>query len=126
MNALRRIHKAVRKGGALLDLHPTTPFASVEADGRRLGALDEGEFMELVAKTEAGLAQTVELGLFVPERAVHFDVVERFGDPEELVRKVNDDWFGASVPAEVADAVRTGQPPFDLRERVVLQRLRVI
>ena len=65
-------------GGSLLDLHPTPPFASVESGGRSLGALEEAEFMELVAETKAGLDEAVNLGLFVPGRAVRFDVVERF------------------------------------------------
>jgi hypothetical protein len=126
VNALHRIHHVVKPGGALLDLHPRRPFATVEAAGRLLGSLDEGEFMELVAETEAGLEQVVTQGLFEPGKALRFDVVERFDDGEELVRTVNEDWFGTSVPAELAAAVRAAHPPFDLRERVVLQRLRVI
>jgi hypothetical protein len=126
VDALRKIHETLKPGGALLDLHPTNPFASVEAGGRALGALDESEFMDLVAETGAGLDEAVALGLFVPQRAVRFDVIERFDDGEELIRKVDHEWFGTLVPAEVAAAIRSERPPFDLRERVVLQRLRVV
>jgi hypothetical protein len=126
VNALRRIHEVVKAGGALMDLHPTRPFASVEAGGRQLGSLDEAEFMELVSETEAGLEQAVTLGLFARQKALRFEVVERFDDGEELLRKIDEDWFGTFVPPELADAVRAEQPPFDLRERVVLQRLRVV
>jgi hypothetical protein len=125
VNALSRIHRSVRKGGILLDLHPTKPFATVEAGGLSLGALDEREFMELVAETEARLGETVELGLFAFELAVTFDVLERFESPDELVRKVDEDWFGVSVPTEVARAVRAADPPFDIRERVLLRRFRI-
>lgn len=125
VNALSRIHTAVRKGGILLDLHPTKPFATVEAGGVPLGSLDESEFMEIVAATEAGLDATVRLGLFILEDAVGFDVLERFDSADELVRKVDDDWFGVLVPEAVARAVRAASAPFDLRERVVLQRFRV-
>ena len=125
VNALSRIHRAVKEGGFLLDLHPTKPFATVEAGGAGLGALDEREFMELVAETEAGLDETVQAGLFTLEEAVRFDVLERFDSADELVRKVDDDWFGVSVPKLVARAVRAGSAPFDIRERVVLQRFRV-
>jgi hypothetical protein len=88
--------------------------------------LDEAEFMALVAETEAGLDEAVNLGLFVPEQALRFEVVERFDDGEELLHKVNQEWFGTFVPADVAAAIRSLEPPFDLRERVVLQRLRAI
>jgi hypothetical protein len=125
VNALSRIHKAVKKGGALLDLHPTKPFATVEAGGSSLGSLDEGEFMELVAETEEKLEQTVRRGLFELEDSVTFDVLERFDSPEELVRKVDNDWVGVTVPERVAQAVRAGSPPFDIREGVLLQRFRV-
>jgi hypothetical protein len=125
VNALSRIHRAVTKGGFLLDLHPTKPFATVEAGGEAVGPLDEREFMELVAETEAGLEESVQSGLFALEDAVRFDVLERFESADELVRKVDDDWFGVSVPEPVACAVRAGGAPFDIRERVVLQRFRV-
>jgi hypothetical protein len=125
VNALSRIHRAVKKGGLLLDLHPTKPFATVEAGGLNLGSLDEREFMAIVTETEAGLADTVQLGLFALEDAIEFDVLERFDSADELVRKVDDDWIGVSVPASIARAVRAGSAPFHIRERVVLQRFRV-
>jgi hypothetical protein len=125
VNALRRIHQAVKKGGALLDLHPTQPFATVESGGVPLGSLDEEEFMQLVAETEAKLHETVSQGLFALEHAMTIDVLERFDSADELVRKVDDDWFGVSVPGPVARAVRAGVAPFDIRERVLLQRFRV-
>jgi hypothetical protein len=126
VNALSRIHAVVKEGGILLDLHPTKPFATVEAGGVSLGALDEGEFMEMVAETEASLDETVRLGRFAFEEAVRFDVLERFDSADELVSKVDDDWFGVSVPVPVARAVRAGSAPFDIRERVLLQRFRVV
>jgi hypothetical protein len=122
VNALSRIHRAVEKGGVLLDLHPTKPFASVEAAGVSLGSLDEQEFMQVVAETEAKLEETVRMGLFALEDAVTFDVLERFDSADDLVRKVDDDWFGVSVPQRLASAVRAGSAPFDIRERVLLQR----
>ena len=125
MNALSRIHRAVKNGGSLLDLHPTKPFATVEAGGLSLGPLDEQEFIGLVAETEARLDETVERGLYAFEVAITLDVLERFESPDELVRKVDEDWFGVSVPEEVARAVRSANPPYDIRERVLLRRFRV-
>jgi hypothetical protein len=125
VDALSRIHRAVKRGGILLDLHPTKPFATVEAGRVSLGPLDEREFMHIVAETEAGLAEAVRRGLFVLEEAITFDVLERFQSARELVRKVNEDWLGVSVPKSLARAVRAGNAPLDIRERVVLQRFRV-
>jgi hypothetical protein len=124
VNALSRIHKALKRGGFLLDLHPTKPFATVEAAGVRLGALDESDFMQVVAATEAGLNETLRLGLFALEKRRTFDVVERFDTADELVDAVGD-WVGVSIPNGVAERVRASAHPFDIRERVLLQRLRV-
>jgi hypothetical protein len=125
VNALSRIHKALKKEGVLLDLHPTKPFATVEGAGARLGALDESDFMQVVAATEAGLNETVRLGLFALEKRRTFDVVERFDNADELVDAVAD-WVGVSIPSRVADRVRESVPPFDIRERVLLQRFQVL
>ena len=125
MNALSRIHKALKKEGVLLDLHPTKPFATVEGAGVRLGALDESDFMQVVAATEAGLDETLRLGLFALEKRRTFDVVERFDTADELVDAVAD-WLGVSIPNRVAERVRASAPPFDIHERVLLQRFQVL
>ena len=125
MNALSRIHKALKKEGVLLDLHPTKPFATVEGAGVRLGALDESDFMQIVAATEAGLNETLRLGLFALEKRCTFDVVERFDTADELVDAVAD-WLGVCIPNRVAERVRASAPPFDIRERVLLQRFQVL
>jgi hypothetical protein len=125
VNALSRIHKALRKGGVLLDLHPTKTFATVEGAGVRLGALDESDFMQVVAATEAGLNETLRLALFALEERDTFDVVERFDTADELVDAVAD-WVGVSIPHRVAERVRASAPPFDIRERVLLQWFQVL
>jgi len=125
VNALSRIHKALKKEGVLLDLHPTKPFATVEGAGVRLGALDESDFMQVVAATEAGLNETLRLGLFALEKRRTFDVVERFDTADDLVDAVAD-WLGVSIPNRVAERVRASAPSFDIRERVLLQRFQVL
>jgi len=125
VHALGQIHQTIRRGGALLDLHPTKPFATVEAGAVSLGAVDEREFMRIVEQTETGLAETIRRGLFALEDAVTFDVIERFDAADELVDTV-DGWEGVRVPPLLARKVRSAPPPFDVRERVLLQRLRVL
>jgi hypothetical protein len=125
VNALSRIHKSLKKGGVLLDLHPTKPFATVEGGGLPLGALDESDFMEIVAATEAGLRKTLNLGLFALEEARTLDVVERFDTADELADAV-EDWAGVSISDQIAASVRASLSPFDIRERLLLQRFRVL
>ncbi len=125
MNALTRIHRSLVPNGTLLDLHPTLPFATAEARGSSLGAFEEHEFMAMVAEAEAGLDEVVGRGLFVLERELDFDVLERFDGAEELLETVAG-WDGFDVPVSVARRVLAAEPPVDVRERVLLRRFRAL
>jgi hypothetical protein len=125
VHALKRIHAVLVPGGILLDLHPAPPNATAESGGRSLGAFDEREFMQVVAATEAGLEETVGRGLFAPDREIRFDVLERFEDAAELLETVAS-WEGFRVPPVLSRRVRSARPPIDIRERVVLRRLRTV
>lgn len=125
VDALRRVHRSLAREGVLLDLHPTRPFATAEAAGVPLGRLDEREFMAIVRATEAKLEEAIAIRLFRPEVDVRFDVLERFDSADELIEKVGS-WRGVRVPGALARRVRAGRPPFDIRERLVLRRLRAL
>ncbi len=118
MNALRKIHEALVPGGILLDMHPIPPATRVEVGGRSLGELDDAEFFELVAATEAPLEQG---DLFVLEDEIEFDWLERYDSGEELLEDVKS-WNGCRIPRAVAARVRKAEPPVDIWERVVLRR----
>jgi hypothetical protein len=125
VNALSRIHKALVPGGVLLDLHPTVPFATAEAGGATLGRFDEREFVATVRATEAGMEEAVRIGLFEQERELRFDVLDRFEDADELLETVAE-WDGFHIPKALARRIRAAPVPIDIRERVVLRRLRAL
>lgn len=125
MHVLRQTNEALVPGGVLLDVHPTCVGSRVEAGGRRLGRLEESGAREEVITAEAGLAQSIRLGLFAREVAVRREVVERWDEPEEMLDEVAE-WEGQSVPPVVQRRVRASAGPVDLIERVVFQRLRAL
>jgi hypothetical protein len=120
VHALRNVHEALIPGGTLLDMHPIPPSTRVERAGVSLGELEDAEFMELVAVTEAGLEET---GLFRLETELEFDWLERYESGAELLEDVKE-WEGCRVPPAVAERVRAAEPPVDIWERVVLRRFR--
>jgi hypothetical protein len=123
VHALRNVHQALVPDGMLLDMHPIPPSTRVEVDGRSLGELDDAEFMEAVAQTEAGLEETVAEGLFVFETEREFDWLERFDSGQELIEDV-ESWGDVRIPERVAARILSAEPPVDLWERVVLRRFR--
>lgn len=125
MHALRRIHRALETGGILLDMHPIPPSTRAEVHGESLGDFDDAEFMETVRVTENGLEETVRAGLFVFERELEFDWLERYDSGEELIEEAND-WDGCKVPQAVAERIRQADPPVDIWEHVVLRRFTAV
>lgn len=120
MNALREIHRVLVPGGQLLDMHPIPPHTRVEVRGESLGDLEDAEFLEIVAATEAPLWES---DLFSLEAELEFDWLERFDSAEALIEDV-ESWEGCRMPADVAARVRDAEPPIDVWERVVLRRFR--
>lgn len=125
MNVLRRVHRTLVPGGLLLDMHPVPPSARAESRGVDLGAFSDREFFATVRATEAGLDQTVREGLFAAETELEFNFLERFETAEELLEAVAD-WQGCTVPSRLRGRIRSAAPPIDIRERVVLRRLRAL
>jgi hypothetical protein len=118
VHALRRIDAALVPDGSLVDIHPVPPAEQAEAAGRRLGRLDETEFLALVRATERELAAA---GLFELAAEVEGDVVERFDTLEEFFEIVGER-EGVRIPRELERRIRASRPPIDLRERVVFRR----
>jgi hypothetical protein len=124
VNALRNVHRMLVPRGILLDLHPIAPpDARAESHGVDLGALDQRVFAETVRQTEAGLEAAVRRGLFAPETRRELDVIERFETADELLETVGA-WKKTRIPPDVAKRIRAADPPVDVRERLVLRRLR--
>jgi hypothetical protein len=78
VHALEEIHRLLRAGGRLIDIHPVleVPLIKVFQGGRVLFAEPDPDFdnyKEDVRQAEAALAQIVQRGLFVIERSGEFD-----------------------------------------------------
>jgi hypothetical protein len=123
VHALRRIHRGLVRSGELVDIHPVPPNAAVLAAEGELGRLNERGFFETVRVTEAGLARLVDEGLFRSEAETEFDWIERYDRSDELFEAVAD-WEGIRIPWRLRRRIRRTAPPLDIRERVVVRRLR--
>ena len=123
MDALRRVHEALVRGGLLLDLMPFTAWVPVEAAAGELGRIDARRFAGEVRRIEAARSRIVREGLFMPEREIRFDVLEHFDSSARLLEEAAG-WRGATVPKGLRARLERAQPPFRVRETVVLRRLR--
>ena len=125
MHALRRAHEALVPDGILLDLMPYAPWVPVECSAGRVGNIDAREFARGARQAQASLARTVSEGLFALERELRFDVLEHFGSAEQLL-EIAGDWGRTRIPQRVRSGVERATPPFQVREPVVLRRLRAL
>ena len=121
MHALRHVHGLLVPGGVLVDLHPVTE-EQVEAGGRRIGVIEEPEWVSVdLPNAEAGLVDVIEEGRYRLEAEVELVVLAHYADAESLIAEKADRL--AELPSLVG-AIRAATPPLVLRERSVARRLR--
>ena len=121
MDALRHVHRLLVPGGTMVDLHPLTE-QQVEAGGRRIGAIDEPQFITSdLPNAEARLSEAVGAGLYTLEAETEFDFLQHFDRVEELLEAKEE--VLAQQPA-LRRRVRAATPPLVLREHAVLRRFR--
>jgi hypothetical protein len=125
VNALRRIHRSLVRGGVLLDLQPMLANAPVVNAADVLGRLDEREFRTFADRVNLALEETTRAGLFAHDREIDLDVVHRFNEAAELLAEV-ETWTGTTVPAALRRRLKRSGPPFDVHEGARLRRLRVL
>ena len=121
MDALRNVYSALGPNGELVDLHPVPPAMLVESRGEPLGRVDESAFFPVLRATEGALQGLVEAGLFELSAEREFDWLQRWDDGAELLADFEEDEF-VRVPAALGKRIRSGEPPFDVRVRLVLRR----
>jgi hypothetical protein len=92
----------------------------VESRGEWLGRVDESAFFPVLRATEGALQGLVEAGLFDLNAEREFDWLQRWDDGAELLEDFEEDEF-VRVPAALEERIRSGEPPFDVRVRVVLR-----
>jgi hypothetical protein len=123
VNALRRVHEALVPEGILLDLMPFEAWIPVETADQELGHLDAREFARDARQAESGLARTVRDGLYAHEREVRFHVLEHFESAERFLDIVGN-WRGTRIPTRLRARIAHAEPPFRVRQALVLRRLR--
>lgn len=129
VDALRRAHRALRPRGRVIDLHPTSTHASVEAGREITGHVEAGDAPRRHAAATEALATIVRDGVFDVERALEFTFYTYGDSIDELAEYIAENWRNARIDddtiARTRDALRGGlgvKPR--VRERVLATRLR--
>lgn len=129
VDALRRAHWIVRPDGWVIDVHPSTPQASVEVGPDIVGHVTAVEAPARHRAAADALRQAIDARLFEVEDAFEFTFFTGGDSIDELRDYVSENWRDATIdPATVelartALAKRPGETP-RLRERVQITKLR--
>jgi hypothetical protein len=82
VHALRRIHRSLRPGGVLLDLHPQPEPAAVEVwhggQVEHLGHVDQKDDIGDILEARVRLGQVEVDGWYVNQRQEFFDLIAHF------------------------------------------------
>jgi hypothetical protein len=122
VHVLGLLHASLADDGVLLDTQPigASPLVS-GADGPH-GELDMRAWVETIASVDRGFEIALANGLFRIEREEELVVHDAFESADELLETAGD-WRDTVIPAGLAERVRSGSPPFTVRQDV---RLRVL
>ena len=124
MHVLRRVHRALRPKGLLLDVHPLGLEFAVRAGRRGLGFVDTRKFAAVVEAMNDGVDQTVSEGLFEEVKTLRRHVAERFDDAAEALEEA-DSWENLRLPAAVRRRLRqTDETPVEFVDTVRYRLLR--
>jgi hypothetical protein len=124
VHVLRRVHRALRPTGLLLDVHPLGLDFAVRAGRRGLGFVDTRKFAAIVEAMNDGLEQTVSEGLFEELKTLRRHVAERFDDAAEALEEA-DSWEHLRLPAAVRRRLRqTDETPVEFIDTVRYRLLR--
>lgn len=121
MNVLRDTHEALAPDGWLLDFHPISPpWPLVVANGEELGELVEEEFLDVLRATEAGMDETVRVGLFEHVASRTHEIAENYDDAGEPLEEWSDDWMSEDLERRL----RATTGPVKVVERLVFHLYR--
>lgn len=127
MNVLCDTHRALSSGGLLLDFHPIAPpWPRVVAHGDELGELREEKFLDELRATEAGMRETVRLGLFEEVAGRTHEIAEHYDDPDELLEAWPNDGDETWISGDLERRLRATTGPVDVVERLVFHLYRRI
>jgi hypothetical protein len=124
VHVLRRVHRALRPKGLLLDVHPLGLEFAVRAGRRGLGFVDTRKFAAVVEAMNDGVEQTVSEELFEEVKTLRRHVAERFDDAAEALEEA-DSWEHLRLPAAVRRRLRqTDETPVEFIDTIRYRLLR--
>ena len=131
VDALRRAHQLVTRGGCVLDLHPTSVPALVLVGDRLAGEVDTGGAKLRHQSATDAVAAAVRERLFTVDDTTEFDFSVYADTLDELQQHIHDDWREGHIGEATYTAAVVllgGMPGVRPRvcERVVINRLRPI
>jgi ubiquinone/menaquinone biosynthesis C-methylase UbiE len=123
VHALRHVHRLIAPGGTLVDSHPVTE-EEVEAEGRRIGVIEETEWRSVVLpNAEARLSDAIQDRLYALEAETEFNLLQHFDTADDLIEAKSD---LLEAESGLVRRIRTARPPFVTREHYILRRLRAL
>jgi hypothetical protein len=100
VHVLRHVHRALKRGAALLDFHPLGLDFAVRAGRRGLGFVDASEFARVVEAMNEGVRQAIDEGFYEEVRTLRRHVAERYVSADEALEEA-DGWEHLRLPAAV-------------------------
>jgi hypothetical protein len=124
VHVLRRVHRALRPEGLLLDVHPLGEEFAVRAGTQGLGFVDTRDFRRVLGVMEDGVRRVLDEGLFVEVRAIRRHVVERLDSAAELLEEA-ETWEHLRLPAPLRRRLRSAsESPVEMIDTVMYRLLR--
>jgi hypothetical protein len=122
VNALHRIHKALRPDGLVVDTQPVSARPRVDAGGAVLGTLDMSAWRGTIDAIDRLVSEVIDEGLYVLEAERHFIVTDTYNSGAELIESVSG-WQGTRISRGLARRVATAPPPLAVHQQVRLRLL---
>ena len=132
VHALQLVHRLLKPGRPLVDIHPTGEPPSIEIVHGKMripvGHVQEGTGFEEYFQADAALAEAVKTGLFSFERQSVFEFVTYADSLVELLTHMDTNWSDAIVSPEVqqraTELLKTEKSFLVMTERVRIALLR--
>jgi hypothetical protein len=97
VHVLRKIHRAVRPSGLVLDMHPLGLEFAIRGGNRGLGFVDTRKFRRVLEAMNERMQMLVDEGLYEELRTLRRHVVERYDNAAEALEEV-DSWELLRLP----------------------------
>jgi predicted DNA-binding protein (UPF0278 family) len=100
VHVLRQVHRALKPGGLLLDVHPLGDDFPVLASRHGVGFVDTRKFRGILEAMNKCVQQVLSEDLFKELRTLRRHVVERYDTVQEVLEEA-DSWENLRLPAPV-------------------------